>query len=53
MLELWAPADIIVGFVVVVTLGSPVVYAWCDRWLDRTRNSTTDKVNTKDEFKKE
>lgn len=49
MLETWTPLEIVAGFVAVVTIGAPVVYAWADRWLDRTRNKTTDVVETKSE----
>ena len=49
MLETWTPLEIVAAFVTVVTIGGPVVFAWADRWLDRTRNKTTDVVETKDE----
>ena len=44
LLESWSALESIVGFVVACTVGSPVVYAWADRWLDRTRNSIRDEV---------
>jgi hypothetical protein len=48
MLETWTPLEIVAAFVAVVTIGGPVVFAWADRWLDRTRNKTTDVVETKE-----
>lgn len=50
MLETWSAVEIILGFVVLCGFGSPVLYAWADRWLDRTRNKITDAVtNGKEE----
>ena len=44
MIENWTPLEIVAGFAIVIGIGAPVVYAWCDRWLDRTRNKTVDVV---------
>lgn len=44
MFENWTALEIIAGFVVTCVFGSPVAYAWADRWLDRTRNSIKDEV---------
>ncbi|MDU9376301.1 hypothetical protein McpSp1_09040 [Methanocorpusculaceae archaeon Sp1] len=49
MLETWSAAEIILGFIVACTCGGPVVYAWADRWLDRTRNKITDVVTSEKE----
>ena len=49
ILENWSALEIIAGCVVVLALGSPVVYAWADRWLDRTRNKVSDKVESEKE----
>lgn len=48
ILENWSALEIIVGFVVVLVLGSGPAYAWVDRWLDRTRNKISDSVSSKD-----
>lgn len=47
MIETWSPLEIIGGLSVVVAVVAPPLYAWCDRWLDRTRNSIADKVSSK------
>ena len=40
ILENWSALEIIAG----VLVSAPVIYAWADRWLDRTRNKNTDSV---------
>ena len=32
------------GIIVLVCVVAPMLYAWADRWLDRTRNKTSDSV---------
>lgn len=49
VLETWTPLEIVAGFVAVATIGGPLVYAWADRWLDRTRSKTVDVVETENE----
>jgi len=53
MIENWTPLEIVAGFAIVIGIGAPVVYAWCDRWLDRTRNKTVDAVESLGAGKKE
>ncbi|MBO5368316.1 hypothetical protein J6A32_06785 [Methanocorpusculum sp.] len=45
ILENWSALEIIAGIVIT----APVVYAWADRWLDRTRNKVSDKVESEKE----
>ena len=49
MIESWSPLEIIGGLCLVVAVVVPPLYAWCDRWLDRTRNAISDKVDSKSE----
>jgi len=46
MLESWSPLEIIGGLCLVVAVVAPPLYAWCDRWLDRSRNAISDKVDS-------
>ena len=55
MLEGFAPLETIVflglliwgvGYITMVTL--PPLYAWADRWIDRTRNAIKDIVSSKE-----
>ena len=39
---------IAVGALAIVEAGDPPLYAWADRWLDRTRSTEADIVKTKE-----
>ena len=45
ILENWSALEVIAGIVIT----APGVYAWADRWLDRTRNKVSDKVESEKE----
>lgn len=37
-------ALIIFGIAILIGIIAPTIYAWADRWIDRTRNVISDKV---------
>jgi len=45
ILENWSALEIIAG----ILITAPFIYAWADRWLDRSRNRVTDKVESEKE----
>lgn len=49
MIETWTPLEVVGGLTIVVAVIAPPLFAWADRWLDRTRNNVTDKVTSGDE----
>ncbi|MDO5845185.1 MAG: hypothetical protein Q4Q53_08605 [Methanocorpusculum sp.] len=49
MFETWCAAEVILGLSVLVALITPPLYAWADRWIDRTRNKISDIVESKSE----
>ncbi len=53
MFETWTALEIVAGLVAIGAIFGPMVYAWADRWLDRTRNKTSDIVESDDDKKTE
>ena len=49
MIETWTPLEVVAGVTVIVAVITPPLYAWADRWLDRSRNAIKDKVTSGDE----
>ena len=41
-------ALIVLGIAFIVSVVMPPIFAWADRWIDRTRNSIEDKVSSSD-----
>jgi len=39
-------ALVVFGLIVLISVIAPAIYGWCDRWLDRSRNSIEDKVTS-------
>lgn len=46
MIETWTALEVVGGLVIVGSVFGPMIYAWADRWLDRTRNVIRDEVVT-------